>query len=122
MNTNTLNLIPDYQDSPCGSQTIWNTVHGKLNNPFYLHGKLQSEAGFDIVYRLRGENWEIPLIGESGELEVEIHINKGEYKIVKAVAVWWITRGMARGLIVALDDEEAYSYAKKKQKEKSFII
>ena len=64
-----ISLIPDYQDFPCGLQTIWE-INGKTyNNPAYLHGKLENLAGFDIVYRLRGENGNIKL--ENPEQEVD---------------------------------------------------
>lgn len=116
----TISLIADYQDTPCGKQTIWE-IDGKIyNNPAYLHGKLESAAGFDIVFNLSGETENIKLT--EPEQEVEIHIHKGEYRIALGILVWWIAGTRFRGLIVAADDEIALEYARRQQKGKAMML
>lgn len=119
-----LSFIPDYQDSPCGNHTVWKNKETIYTNPAYLHGTLEDQAGFDIVFRLRGETGTIELDGDHGEMEVDIHMNKGEYKVVPGILVWWIAGGQFgfKGLIVSPEDKESYSYAKNHQAKFSKII
>jgi len=79
--------------------------------PFtYLHGKLESENGYDIFS-----------IAEPVPTEAGIYpclVGK-----VKATLYFWLTSfGETHGLVVANDDFEAIQYAEKCYKEKADIL
>ncbi len=127
MKINELKAIPDYQCVAAGSQIVWKTHKGLSHTPVFLHGKLEDEAKFDILYHRDRTTETVELEGDEGLEVISVLINPTSSikKEVNAYFIWWIPpieEGYSllrvRGLVCYPDDVKAIEYAKSKQAEK----
>jgi hypothetical protein len=115
-----IQVAPDYQEFSCGRQLAWEVDGVVYHNAIYLHGELESLAGYDIVYGLFGEEPKtIKLDSSDDDPLVTVHIQpKGTDVMVKKLGrlVWWLAENRhgspwLKGLIVGVDDTTALQYA-----------
>lgn len=124
-----LTFIPDHQKRvACGFQTWWLRADGTACcSPAYLHGKLQDEAGFDIVYH---PTWFMGpqgiMMPDHGHQMVRIYMDRGRFKAV--MIYWWAPsrdRGYSprfRALICDPKDIDAVRYAQLKRAQRCFLL
>lgn len=92
----------------------------------YLHGNLETDAGFDI-FKIHGKALYEKLCGIELELTCKTYIKLYD-KMIPVVMYCWRApeqsslNGAVKGLVCYQDDFEAIKDAMTKQKEKAFVV
>lgn len=135
---NLLTVVPDYNGVPIGKQIVFLVNGLKGYSPLYLHGDLEKDAGFDIVYHIPERvNQEVVVEGNMGTQVITVRYmpkrprGRGKIRVIneRALLVWWIAgKGSeiyapsVKGLICRITDTNAVNYAIKQQKRKAKVI
>jgi len=92
----------------------------------FLHGNVETDAGFDI-FRIHGKELYDKLCGIESELTCETYILLRDSMIPVVIYCWKVPEqtsfgGIIKGLVCYPDDYEAIKDAKMKQKEKTSLV
>lgn len=130
---NILTVVPDYNGVPIGKQIVFLVNGLKGYSPLYLHGDLERDAGFDIVYHVPERvNQEVVVKGNSGTQVITVrYVKKGKKRVnnERCLLFWWVAgKGSeiyapsVKGLICRITDTNAVNYARRQQMSKAKII
>lgn len=126
-------VVPDCNKVATGKQIVWMVDGLKGHSPLYLHGELQNDAGFDIVYHAPERvNPEVVVEGSSGTQVITVrYVKKGKKRVnnERCLLFWWVaSKGgeiyapSVKGLICRIRDVNAVNYARGQQKKKAKAI